>query len=207
MTVRHLLLDADDVLQVGPRRFRPDLGVAFGEDPADWLRETFHPDAGVLDGRTPVVPLLARRLSDLGRHDVDPQEVYDRLWLDIVPEPAMLEQVARWREAGLGVHLATNQDRDRAAFMQQRLEYAAVMDGGYYSCDLGVSKPSAAFFEAILDDLGVTADEVAFVDDMAANVEGARAVGLRAVQWELDDGLDVLISRLADVGLPGHPTA
>ena len=200
MTVRHLLLDADDVVQVGHRRFRPELAEVFGEDPAGWLRKTFHPDAGVLDGRVAVVPLLARRLRELGR-DADAQQVFDRLWLDIEPDPEMLGRIGRWRASGLSVHLATNQDSGRAAYMKDCLGYGAMMDGAYYSCDLGVAKPAAGFFEAILDDLGADPWAVCFVDDLAGNVAGAREAGLRAVRWDLAEGLPALESRLAAVGL------
>ncbi len=200
MTVRHLLLDADDVLQVGHPGFRPGLEEAFGGDPVPWLRETFRPEADVLVGRTAVVPLLQRRLDELGR-DVDAQQLYDRLWLAIEPDPGMVALVRRWRASGLAVHLATNQDSGRAAYMKESLAYGDVLDGAYYSCDLGVAKPAADFFAAILDDLGAEPDAVCFVDDMATNVAGAREVGLRAVQWELADGLPVLESRLAAVGL------
>ncbi len=200
MTVRHLLLDADDVVQVGFGPFRAVLREVFGEDPTGWLRETFDPGAGVLDGGTPVLPLLAQRLHELGRED-DAQELYDRLWLTITPDPAVLTLIGRWRAAGLTVHLATNQDSGRAAFMKTAVGYDAVLDGGYYSSDLGVAKPAAAFFEAVLADLGAEPEQVCFVDDLAANVAGARHVGLRAVRWALDAGLPVLAERLAEHGI------
>ncbi len=41
-----------------------------------------------------------------------------------------------------------------------------------------------------------------FVDDVAANVEAARAVGLHAVHWHLDEGHDVLLDALVGHGLP-----
>jgi len=208
VTVRHLLLDADDVVQVGFGPFRPVLGEVFGEDPTGWLRATLDPGAGVLDGGTPVLPLLAQRLRELGRQD-DPQELYDRLWLTISPDPSVLSQIGRWRASGLTVHLATNQDSGRAAYMKTALGYDAVLDGGYYSSDLGVAKPAAGFFEAVLHDLGAEPDAVCFVDDMAVNVAGARQVGIRAVQWELDHGLPALADLLAAHGIsadaPGTP--
>jgi HAD superfamily hydrolase (TIGR01509 family) len=45
---------------------------------------------------------------------------------------------------------------------------------------LGVRKPDAAFFARLVDDLGVAAEEVLFVDDRPDNVEGAERAGLRA---------------------------
>lgn len=198
--VRHLLLDADDVLQVGGAGFRPLLAEAFGEDASGWLTETFRHDGDVLCGRAPVLPLLERRLHELGR-DVDARSLYGLLWLEIEVHRPVLDLVARLRRAGLTVHLATNQDPDRATHMKRALGYDATLDGSYYSSDLGIAKPSARFFETILADLGAEASSVAFVDDLATNVAGARAVGLHAVQWEIDDGMAVLESRLAALGV------
>lgn len=200
MRIRHVLLDADDVIQEGAREFRSELLALLGEDAGDWLRETFRPDGDVLTGRVEVVPLLADRLRSLGR-DEDPQRLYERLWLEITPHRPVLDLVARWRRAGVGVHLATNQDAGRAAYMKQALGYDAVLDGGYYSSDLGVAKPAAAYFSAVLADLGARPHEVAFVDDMAVNVAGARSQGLAAVQWEIAHGTGLLEARLGAVGL------
>lgn len=200
MTVRHVLLDADDVLQQGTASFRADLAEALGDHALSWLRETFHPDGDVLTGRLEVVPLLARQLAATG-HSADAQALYDRAWLDITPYPPVLDLVAGWRATGLTVHLATNQDAGRTAYMKTALGYDALLDGAYYSSDLGVAKPAAAYFHAILDDLGSPPDEVVFVDDLATNVDGAREVGLRVVHWEIGDGLPVLLERLAEAGL------
>ena len=45
---------------------------------------------------------------------------------------------------------------------------------------LGVRKPDAAAFARALDHFGVAAAQVLFVDDVFANVQGARAAGLQA---------------------------
>jgi len=57
------------------------------------------------------------------------------------------------------------------------LEYAANVEA------VVVGKPSAAFFQLALDDLGVTAAEALMVgDDIDADIGGAQGAGLRAVQ-------------------------
>jgi FMN phosphatase YigB (HAD superfamily) len=51
----------------------------------------------------------------------------------------------------------------------------------YVSNQLGARKPEVAAFRAVVADLGLAPEQVLFFDDIAANVEGARASGLRAV--------------------------
>jgi putative hydrolase of the HAD superfamily len=51
----------------------------------------------------------------------------------------------------------------------------------YYSSTIGHRKPDAAAFDHVVAAIGVPASRVVFFDDLAENVEGARARGLKAV--------------------------
>ena len=120
-----------------------------------------------------MVPLLAEALLANGS-DADPQRVYDDLWLAIEVSAECLAVARTLRASGVGVHLATNQDLGRAAYMKAELGYDEVFDSCFYSSDVGWAKPSAEFFMHMVEMLGVPADEVLFVDDSQANVDGAR---------------------------------
>ncbi len=52
-----------------------------------------------------------------------------------------------------------------------------------FSGEEGVSKPDPEIYRRALGRLGVVPQEAIFVDDVAANVEGARAVGMTAIQF------------------------
>lgn len=52
----------------------------------------------------------------------------------------------------------------------------------YLSHEIGARKPDVAAFRAVAADMGLSPQQILFFDDMAANVAGARASGLRAVQ-------------------------
>jgi glucose-1-phosphatase len=51
----------------------------------------------------------------------------------------------------------------------------------YYSSSIGHRKPDAAGFDHVVAEIGVPASRVVFFDDLAENIEGARARGLKAV--------------------------
>ncbi len=53
----------------------------------------------------------------------------------------------------------------------------------FFSFKIGYAKPSAEFFGAVLDTLGITPSEAFFVDDNAANVQGAIDLGIKATQF------------------------
>jgi len=51
----------------------------------------------------------------------------------------------------------------------------------YLSSAIGLRKPDAAAYDHVVDAIGVPASRIVFFDDLAENVEGARARGLLAV--------------------------
>ncbi len=197
-----MLLDADGVVQRSTTLGGEidALTGHLGEGTTEWLTQTFPPDGPVLCGRAEVVPLLAEALLANGS-DADAQRLYDDLWLAIEVSPESLAVARRasclrggsapGHEPGPppgGVH-------EGRARVRRRLRLR------FYSCDVGWAKPSAEFFTHIVETLDVSADQVLFVDDSQANVDGARNAGLRAERWELDDGIDALETLLTGHGL------
>ena len=61
-----------------------------------------------------------------------------------------------------------------------------LFDKTYYSHELGKRKPNTEAFETILNQHGLRAAEVAFIDDSIQHVQGAIAVGINA--YHLTDG-------------------
>jgi len=52
----------------------------------------------------------------------------------------------------------------------------------FLSSSIGLRKPDAAAYQHVVKAIGVPASRIVFFDDVAENVEGARAVGIHAVQ-------------------------
>lgn len=83
-----------------------------------------------------------------------------------------------FRVAGLSnttpVHLEALPDFPTVALLERLLA----------SCEMGLAKPSREAFTTALGLLDAEPEATLFVDDIVANVEGARAVGMRAVLFE-----------------------
>jgi len=67
----------------------------------------------------------------------------------------------------------------------------ALFDDVVVSAEVGMAKPDPAIFRLAVDRLGLAPDECVFVDDWDANVEAARAVGMRGVIHRVDKGDDL----------------
>lgn len=107
--------------------------------------------------------------------------------------------MATLRARGVAVHLATNQEHLRAAWLRAR--FAGQVDGVWYSAALGARKPEAAFFARAAAGAGLAPAQVLLVDDTAANVVAARQAGWHGVVWT---GAARLLALVDVAGRPEH---
>jgi putative hydrolase of the HAD superfamily len=117
------------------------------------------------------------------------------LFEDVFP---VLEEL---RRAGLRIAVVSNGIRDLHAFVaHHRLDVDAVVDSRTH----GRVKPHPTIFQAALDQLGVdAADAVMVGDSLEEDIDGARALGMRAILIDREDRHPDVEERLTDLyGLP-----
>ncbi|MFC4783464.1 HAD family hydrolase [Nocardioides sp. MAHUQ-72] len=198
--IRHVLLDADGVMQLLPGGWVSAIERHVGAGADEFFRAASEDELACLRGEGDFLVVLAGHLEARGV-TMTAEELHRAVWRSVEVHPSSVALVHELRDAGLGVHLGTNQEGHRAAYMRTELGYDDLFDESFYSCELGAAKPEAAFFCRVLDRLGSAAPEVLFVDDNERNVDAARECGLAAEHWHLDDGFEVLRERLAGHGL------
>jgi putative hydrolase of the HAD superfamily len=200
-----VLFDADGVIQLAADHLHLELTRALGRGPDEreaCMDAIFAAERPALIGEASFEAGLAPALRQLNA-PCDVARVIE-LWRAIEPDQAALGLVRRLRERGVWCALASNQERNRARHMSEALGYGRVFDREFYSCDLGCTKPSAAFFEAIIEGAGLDPARTLFIDDRLDNVEAARVCGFEAEQfvlWQEPDGAAALERRLAARGL------
>jgi HAD superfamily hydrolase (TIGR01549 family) len=121
-----------------------------------------------------------------------------------------LPVLAELRAHGLKIALVSNTGRDLAAFVTH---HALDVDAAVGSASHGKTKPHPSIFQAALEQLGVAAEEAAMVGDSPEDdVEGARALGMRAFLVDRDERFPEVEDRLPDLralpaalGLSGRP--
>jgi putative hydrolase of the HAD superfamily len=200
LAIRHVMFDADGVLQELPGGWIAAAEPYFGERTLEFLQRSYEAHLPTLAGQGDHMAILAAILAEFGV-TVPVADVYRGIWLRMEPAAASLAVVSSLRRSGYGVHLGTNQERYRAAHMREVLGYDALFDVCCYSCELGAAKPDPAFFAEAVRRIGADPAAVLFIDDTGENVAAARAAGLTAEQWCLKDGHDVLRDLLARHGI------
>ena len=108
------------------------------------------------------------------------------------------DALAALRSAGLRLGLVSNSARDVREFARH---HGLEVDAGISSFHHGRSKPHASIFRAVLDLLGVEPDEAMMVGDtIADDIEGALALGMRAILLDREGLHPGEPDRIADLG-------
>ena len=67
--------------------------------------------------------------------------------------------------------------------LKRHYDFIDVFDVSVFSCEVGMRKPDPAIFKVMLEKMCAGAENVVFIDDIQANVEGAKSVGLHAIRY------------------------
>ena len=179
------------------------LGARLGLD-ADAFRELVESRGmkGLLDrfesGRLTPEAFSAAVQSEVGLNITFEEFASD--WQDIFELNAPVAAIAAdLKRQGHTLLLGSNTNAIHAAFYRERFREAlAVFEHFILSHEILAMKPGRAFFDACVAAVERRPSDCVFIDDVAENVEGARAAGLRGVVYRDPQGL---VAELADLGV------
>jgi putative hydrolase of the HAD superfamily len=118
--------------------------------------------------------LLAARLIRVDGTAVSAAGMLTRMFSQMAPVEPMYELLRSLRNGGVLTGLLSNSwgnDYPRDLF-------TGVFDSVVISSEVGMRKPEERIFRHALADLGLAPDQCVFIDDIEANVEAARALGM-----------------------------
>jgi putative hydrolase of the HAD superfamily len=210
-TVKAVILDYGEVLCLLPT---PDaiarMARIFHVDPQSFL------------------PIYTESRGPYDRGDLLPEEYWHAFasQAGVTLSGDMIEELRRWdvemwsrtngpmilwlenlRSAGLKTAILSNMPVDMVTHVRRNFPWMKHFDHQIFSADVRRVKPEPAIYEYSLDVLKVPASEVLFVDDRDANLEQARAAGMRGIRFRSvnqfrDDlhalGFNVLPARIGD---------
>ena len=167
----------------------PALAAAFGVpaaefEPQYWAhRDAYDRGASDLDYWGAIGDALGVRVDQSTSDTLTALDIEG--WSSV--EQASRELLAALDEAGAALALLSNAPSSFARFAE-RQDWARHFRVRVFSGDVGMAKPDADIFQLLLGRLGARPADCLFLDDRKSNVDGARAVGLRAHLWRgVDD--------------------
>lgn len=117
-----------------------------------------------------------------------------------VPNKALLDYIATLKPRFKVGMLSNISSRDRLSIRFQPGQLDAAFDTIVASGDEGYVKPQPEIFEIAATRLGVAPNECVMIDDIAEFCEGARSVGMQAIQFNSTEQCITDLNALIDRG-------
>lgn len=179
-----------------PRVIVFDIGGVFIDWDPEYLYSTLIPDAAEREFfLTHVCPRIWNAHQDLGLHSwaqavearikIYPQyaaliHAYNNRWADMV-KGAIVETVQiknDLRQAGIPLYAITNFSVEKWALAQTLWPFLSDFDGVIVSGAEKLLKPDPAIYRLLCQRYGLNAQDCLFIDDVPANIDAAKSVGM-----------------------------
>ena len=143
-----------------------------------------HPDWLELDrGTLELDEAIRRATARSGLDEALVRGVVESVPASLVANDDTVALMRRVKAAGNALYCLSNMPTGSMAYLEQRYDFWDLFDGAVISSRVHYCKPEREIYEHLLNTYDLIANDTVFIDDVAANVEGARAVGMRAIQF------------------------
>jgi putative hydrolase of the HAD superfamily len=143
-----------------------------------------HPDWLALDQGTlteeEAVPCFVERS---GQSETAVRALMDQVRIGLAPKPESIALLRDLHERGVPLYCLSNMHEKNMAYLRQYRDFFDCFSGIVISAPLKMIKPEPGIYQHLIDTYHLDPEASLFIDDMQANVDGARAVGLQAIQF------------------------
>ena len=119
------------------------------------------------------LPLMPTQIDAVFHHVKDSQD----------PVPGSHELLRRLHAADYPLFALTDNVHEIVAYLRRRYDFWSCLRGAVVSADTGCLKPEPEIFHSLLHGHSLSAHETVFIDDVRRNVEGARMMGMHAIEF------------------------
>jgi putative hydrolase of the HAD superfamily len=123
------------------------------------------------------------------------------MWSNV--NPAMVRWSRQLNDAGIKTALLSNMHADLVQHVRT-FDWLQRFTVKIFSAEVGLVKPEAAIYEYTVRHLSIAAAKTLFVDDRELNIQAARALGIRVIQFR---SVAQLRRDLRELGFPILPAA
>lgn len=130
-------------------------------------------------------------------------DLFVRAWQSIFEPNMPMIEFMRGLAERYSIYCLSNSNVLHIPYVYDSVPALDFFSGDAISCHLHAAKPDAAYYHKALSKLGLQARHCLFVDDAPENVVGARAHGIRAVQYtDFESARQTILAMLTAGGCP-----
>ena len=189
-----------------------DIGaVLIDWNPRHYYRQIMKNDAEVEKFLTEICTFEWNHSLDLGRPWEDARhelvskypeytkyiDAYWNNWLEMISEPIQgsVDILKSLKNMGFPVYALSNWNHITFQVALKEFDFLNIFDGRIVSGEVKLAKPDPRIYKLLLETFGLVPEESLFIDDRIDNVEVARKLGIKAVQFISPENLqdDLLI--------------
>ena len=112
-------------------------------------------------------------------------------WEEMVPGAieGTVEILSELKKRETPLYALTNWSHETFPIARPRFPFFEWFEGIVVSGEIGLIKPDARIYQHLLERFGLAAEDCVFIDDSAANVAGAEAVGITSLHFQSPEKL------------------
>ncbi len=130
---------------------------------------------------------------------LSPQQVEEQYWRVNKFNQSMIDWVRDLKRSGqYKIGMLSNVSRDWMDVILPVFEGEDLFDAVILSGDVKTVKPNPAIFQMMSDKLNLAPNECVMIDDMAANIKGAKAAGFQGIVYISKDQSQVELGSLLE---------
>ncbi len=182
MRIKNIVFDIGNVLVA----WQPQKIVAqvFPEQKSEQLTQKIFKSELWLDvnrGKLTERALLSTLEKNLGIEYSKLAKFMESIRASLEPIPGSQELLKQLYDAQWPLYALTDNTHEILAYLRQRYTFWQYFKGVVSSAEIGVLKPSPQIYQHLLQTYGLVAEETLFLDDLAVNIQGARALGMQGI--------------------------
>ena len=144
-----------------------------------------HADWRLFDRGALTEPELIERLQvRIGATRQEVEVILDAVRHSLVEKPETLQLIRALQARGMPLYCLSNMPGSIYTHLRERHNFWGVFSGIVISGQVQMMKPEPEVFKHLLETFNLRAEESVFVDDLPANIESARQVGLHAILFK-----------------------
>ena len=144
-----------------------------------------HADWRLFDRGTLTEPELIERLQlRLGATRREVEAILDAVRNSLVEKPETIKLMRALQRQGTPLYCLSNMPASVYTHLRQRHNFWDAFSGIVISGEVQMMKPEPEVFVHLLATFNLRAQECVFIDDLPANIESARQVGLHAIWFK-----------------------
>lgn len=125
--------------------------------------------------------VLDKFIGNAPQYEKEIREVFQNFPSAIQIMPYAMDWVRGLLKKGFRVYYLSNYGASTREYTRSQLAFMDLMDGGLMSYEVHLTKPDPAFYQELFKRYQIIPEKAVFLDDNAANIEAAKALGLHTI--------------------------